>query len=123
MARRWRLPNLNGGHGKKQWVAGALVEALQGWRGSEGELVLAMATAELRELGGCCCEEERPRQRENRVRLSAGGRWHDEGALERVAAWLGRAEATRGRFFSTRRPRPDGGRPLNQPIQFVSRER
>ena len=47
MARRWRLPNSNGGHGKKQWVAGALVEALQGWRGSEGELVLAMATAEL----------------------------------------------------------------------------
>ena len=53
--------------------------------------------------------------------LSAGGRWHDEGALGRIVAWLGRAEATRGRFSSTRRPRPDGGRPLNQPIQFVSR--
>ena len=62
------------------------MEALQGWRSSEGELVLAMATAELRELGGCCCEEERPRQRENRVRLSAGGRWRDEGALGRVVA-------------------------------------
>ena len=30
----------------------------------------------------------------------------------RVVAWLGRAEATRGRFSSTWRPRPDGGRPL-----------
>ena len=99
------------------------MEALQGWRGSEGELVLAMATAELRELGGCCCEEERPRQRENRVRLSVGGRWRDEGALGCIVAWLGRAEATRDRFSSTRRPWPDGGRPLNQPIQFVSRER
>ena len=99
------------------------MEALQGWRGSEGELVLAMATTELRELGGCYYEEERPRQRENGVRLSAGGRWRDEGALGRVVAWLGRAEATRGRFSSMRRPWPDGGRPLNQPIQFVSRER
>ena len=33
-------------------------------------------------------------------------------APRRVVAWLGRAEATRGRFSSTRRPRPDGGRPL-----------
>jgi len=95
------------------------VEALQGWRSSEGELVLAMATAELRELGGCCCEEERPRQRENGVRLGAGGRWRDEGALGCVVAWLGRAEATRGHFSSTRRPWPDGGRPLNQLIQSV----
>ena len=61
-------------------------------------LCTVMATAELRELGGCCCEEERPRQRENGVRLSAGGCWRDEGALGRVVAWLGRAEATRGRF-------------------------
>ena len=53
----------------------------------------------------------------------AGGCWREEGALGRIVAWLGRAEATRGRFSSTRRPRPDGGRPLNQPIQFVSRER
>ena len=87
------------------------------------KLCTVMATAELRELGGCCCEEERPRQRENGVRLSAGGRWPDEGVLGRVVAWLGRAEVTRGRFSSMRRPWPDGGRPLNQPIQFVSRER
>ena len=74
------------------------MEALQGWRSSEGELVLAMATAELRELGGCCCEEERPRQRENGVRLSAGGRWRDEGALGRVVACADRPAVTRGRF-------------------------
>jgi len=74
------------------------VEALQGWRGSEGELVLAMATAELRELGGCCCEEERPRRSETGARLGAGERWREEGAPRRIVAWLGRAEATRGRF-------------------------
>ena len=56
------------------------------------------------------------------ARLSAGGRWRDEGTLGRVVAWLGRAEATHGRFSSMRRPWPDGGRPLNQPIQFVSRD-
>ena len=61
------------------------------------ELCAAMATAELRELGGCCCEEESPRQRENGVRLSAGGRWRDEGAPRRVVACVVRALATRGR--------------------------
>ena len=75
------------------------------------ELCAAMATAELRELCGCCCEDERPRRSENGAWLSAGGRWHDEGALGRIVAWLGRAEATRGRFSSTWWPRPDGGRP------------
>jgi len=74
------------------------VEALQGWRSSEGELALATATAGLRELGGCCCELEKPRQRENRVRLSAGGRWRDEGALGHGVACADRPAATRGRF-------------------------
>ena len=96
------------------------MEALQGWRGSEGELALATATAGLRELGGCCCEEERPRQRENGVRLSAGGRWRDEGALGRGVACAIRALATRGR----RRGHAARGfcrcRPLNVAIQFVS---
>ena len=73
------------------------MEALQGWRSSEGELALATATAGLREPGGCCCEEERPRQRENGVRLSAGGRWREEGALGRGVACADRALATRGR--------------------------
>ena len=95
------------------------MEALPGWRSSEGELASAMAMAGLRELGGCCCEEERPRQRENGVRLGAGGRWRDEGVLGCVVAWLGRAEATRGHFSSTRRPRTDGGRPLNASFSFV----
>ena len=72
------------------------MEALQGWRSSEGELVLAMATAELRELGSYCCEEERPRQRENGVRLSAGGCWRDNAALRRVVAGAVRVLATRG---------------------------
>ena len=43
------------------------------------------------------------------TRADAGG---VKAAPRRVVAWLGRAEATRGRFSSTRRPRPDGGRPL-----------
>ena len=82
-----------------------------------------MATVELRK---CCWRYETTKGTEAKqmgARLSAGGRWRDEGVLGRVVAWLGRVEATRGRFSSTRRPRPDGGRPLNQPIHFVSRER
>ena len=53
---------------------GALVEALQWWRSDEGELALAMATAELLELGGCvrgCCGRRR-RSRGN-AKWSAGG--------------------------------------------------
>ena len=72
------------------------MEALLGWRSSEGELASAKAMAGLRELGGCCCEEERPRKRENGVRLGAGGRWRDEGALGRGVACAVRATATRG---------------------------
>jgi len=41
------LPSTVSEHGRRQWVAGALVEALQGWRSNEGKLALAMATAEL----------------------------------------------------------------------------
>ena len=75
------------------------------------ELRAVMATAELRELGGCCCEEERPRQCENGVRLSAGGRWRDEGAPRRVVAYV-----------DTRRSRSGAGRPPIGLIQFVSRD-
>jgi len=39
----------------------------------------------------------RPRRSENGARGDSGGRWRDEGAPRRVVAWLGRAEATRGR--------------------------
>ena len=62
------------------------------------ELRAVMATAELRELGGCCCEEERPRRSENGARLGAGGRWREEGAPRRVVAYADRPAATRGRF-------------------------
>ena len=104
---------------EEQWGAGETVELWQWCWSGQARAGTVMATTELRELGGCCYEEERPRQRKNGVRLSAGGRWRDEGALGRVVAWLGRAEATRGRFSSMRRPWPDGGRPLNQLIQSV----
>jgi len=57
-----------------------------------------MATAELRELGGCCCEEEGLRRSENGAWLSAGGHWRDEGAPRRVVARADRPAATRGRF-------------------------
>ena len=46
-ARCCGLPSLVSEHGREQWVAEALVEALQGWRSSEGELALATATAGL----------------------------------------------------------------------------
>ena len=95
------------------------MEVLQGWRGSEGELALATATAGLRELGGCCCEEERPRQRENGVRLSAGGRWRDEGALGRGVACAVRALATRGRHRGHAAAMFCAGRPLCRSIQLV----
>ena len=39
----------------------------------------------------------RPRRSENGARGDSGGRWRDEGTPRRVVAWLGRAEATRGR--------------------------
>ena len=39
----------------------------------------------------------RPRRSENGARGDSGGRWRDEGAPRHVVAWLGRAEATRGR--------------------------
>ena len=58
IARRWGLPSSVSEHGRRQWVAEALVEALQGWRSSEGELALAMATAEVRAKLGCRCGEE-----------------------------------------------------------------
>jgi len=58
VARRWGLPSSVSEHGRRQWVAGALVEALPGWRSSEGELALATATAEVRAELGCRCGEE-----------------------------------------------------------------
>ena len=73
------------------------MEALQGWRGSEGELALATATAGLREPGGCCCEEERPRRSKWRRGMARAGAGDVKATLRRVVAWLGRAEATRGR--------------------------
>ena len=50
------------------------------------------------------------------ARADAGG---VKATFGRIVAWLGRAEATRGHFSSTRQPRPDGGRPLNVAIQLI----
>ena len=76
------------------------MEAFQGWRGSEGELVLAMATAELQELGGCACGSCGRRRRSEKMKLRvlgvAGGCWREEGALRPGLAALGRVPATRG---------------------------
>ena len=74
------------------------MEALQGWRSSEGELALAMATAELRALGGCCSEEERRPEAKwelGRGRADAGG---VKAAPRRVVACVDRPAATHGRF-------------------------
>ena len=79
--------------------------ALLGWWWSYGsgagvarrELCAAMATAELRELGGCCCEEERPRRSKwghGTARADTGG---VKAAPRRVVACAVYALATRGR--------------------------
>ena len=79
--------------------------ALLGWWWSYGsgagvarrELCAAMATAELRELGGCCCEEERPR----RSKWGRGMARADAGRVKatprHVVACAVRALAMRGR--------------------------
>ena len=73
------------------------MEALPGWRSSEGELASAKAMAGLRELGGCCCEEEKApgaKWERGMARAGAGG---DEGAPRRGVACAVRARATRDR--------------------------
>ena len=74
-----------------RWSAAVVME----WLGTS--LCAVMATAELRELGGCCwrCEttkEERGKRNEG----VAGGCWRVEGARLPGLATLGRAPATRG---------------------------
>ena len=89
---------LSAGTGRSNGVLGRRWSYGGGARVARRELCAAMATAELRELGGCCCEEERPRRSENGARLGAGGRWREEGAPRRVVACADRPAATRGRF-------------------------
>ena len=73
---------------------------MQWWRSDEGELVLAMATAEL--LGAARARrlrakmKEEQRKCEMRARTGAGGCWRVEGACLPALATLGRAPATRG---------------------------
>ena len=105
-------------HGREQWVAEKTVKLGGGAGVARRGLRAAMATAELRALGGCCSEEERRPEAKwelGRGRADAGG---VKAAPRRVVAC-----ADRPRPGATRRPWPNGGRPLNQPIQFVSRER
>ena len=83
------------------------------------ELCAAMATAEVQELGGCCCEEERPRRSKTGARLGAGGRWRVEGAPRRVVACADRPVATRGRFPRHAAAMLCAGRPLCRSIQLV----
>ena len=79
---------------------------------------LQWRAAGLRELGGCGCEKE------GRGSAKMGCGWVRAGAGDLKArpgaAWPARTEQRRRAAVSraTRRPRPDGGRPLNQPIQF-----
>ena len=72
----------------------ALVVVLE-WLGASSSTV--MATAEQRELGCCCGDEERPRRSKWRRGMARAGAGDVKAALGRVVAWLGRAEATRGR--------------------------
>ena len=65
------------------------------------ELCAAMATAKLRELGGCCWRYETAKETEAKqmgARLSVGGRWREEGMPRRGVACADRPAATRGHF-------------------------
>ena len=76
------------------------------------ELCAAMATAELRK---CCwrCETAKGTEaKQMGARLSAGGRWRDEGTLGRVVACADRPAATRGRFTRHAAAMLCAGRPL-----------
>ena len=62
------------------------------------ELCAAMATAELRKCSWRCETAKGTEAKQMGARLSAGGRWSDEGALGRIVACADRPAATRGRF-------------------------
>ena len=57
-----------------------------------------MATAELRKCSWRCETAKGTEAKQMGARLSAGGRWRDEGTLGRVVAYVDRPAATRGRF-------------------------
>ena len=122
VARRWGLPSSVSEHGRRQWVAGALVEALPGWRSSEGELALATATAEVRAELGCRCPEEDGAEIGKR-----GAGWLGRAlAVMKArpgASWPARTDRRRRAAVSraTRRAMSETGRPLCRSIQFVSR--
>jgi len=68
------------------------------------------------------CGEGEARKAKWAAQGDAGEREGVEGVHWPDVAWLGRAEATHGLFSSTRRPWPEGGRPLtpsDQPIQTL----
>ena len=84
-------------HGREQWVAEKTVKLGGGAGVARRGLRAAMATAELRALGGCCSGEEgTPEGKWERgaTQADAGG---DEGAPRRGVACAVRALATRGR--------------------------
>jgi len=84
---------------------------------SVGELDGASATVMARRtLGGYAAVKEKARKAKWEAQGDAGERGGVEGAHWPDVAWLGRVEATHGLFSSTRRPWPEGGRPLNRPI-------
>jgi len=76
-----------------------------------------------RTLGGYAAVKEKARKAKWEAQGDAGERGGVEGAHWPDVAWLGRAKAMRGLFSSTRRPWPEGGRPLNRPIQSVQSPR
>ena len=85
-------------HGREQWVAEKTVKLGGGAGVARRGLRVAMATAGLRELGGCCCEEERRLEAKwelGRGQADASG---VKAAPRRVVACADRPAATRGRF-------------------------
>ena len=89
------------------------------------EFTRAMATAELRELGGCCgsartCEGGGGNAKME-AWLSAGGCGGVEGAPRRVVACADRPAATRGRFPRHVACEACRCRPLNGFVQSIQR--
>ena len=103
------------------WGDGGAVAVVLEW--------LGVSCARLWRRRSCKSSAAAAARKKGRGEANGGARWLGQtlaGLRPRPgASWPARTDRRRRAAVSraTRRPRPDGGRPLNQPIQFVSRER
>ena len=83
------------------------------------ELCVAMATVELRALGGCCSGEERAPGAKWERGMARAGAGDVKAALGRGVACADRPAATRGHFPRHAAAMLCAGRPLCRSIQLV----